>query len=257
MTMTREETLRRQIERLRRQDEQNQRNDLGEKGLAWLALVPAWTEELAIACKDPEFPIGKRKDLTDFLEVAEASGLCEREESGDEHEFWIRRGERQPTLRMLQEQRGFDFLRTEAHLAGESIVDVAAAKAIRTEKVRAQVLSRVAWVLATEDEKNLAGRAARQALAAAEAIADEGPRAEVLSGVALALAQVKDVEGLAQALAMAKTIEDEGSRVEALGGVLQALAQVGENEAAAETARQALATDLQRFSLAHQTVAPL
>lgn len=109
--------IRQEIEQLRREDQRVQLNVLGSRGLAWLALVPAWTEDLA---EKAGFPVQKQT-LTDFLDQAEAQGLCERGDFEYDGEFWVRRGERGPTLEMLKTRHGIDFLRQEAFEAGLGI----------------------------------------------------------------------------------------------------------------------------------------
>ncbi len=109
--------IRRQVAQLQREDQQAQLKELGARGLAWLALAPAWTVDLARACDFPAGPLG----LEGFLEEAEARGLCERGDIEYKGEFWIRRGERQSTLDMLQDRYGIDFLWKEASQAGQRI----------------------------------------------------------------------------------------------------------------------------------------
>jgi len=109
--------LRREIEQLEHEDQQAQVKELGIEGLAWLALVPAWTEALASASGFPAGTWG----LSRFLDEAEARGLCERGDFEYKGEFWIRRGERQPTLSMLKARNGLDFLRQQSFQAAQKI----------------------------------------------------------------------------------------------------------------------------------------
>ncbi|HKG22042.1 MAG TPA: hypothetical protein VKC34_09095, partial [Blastocatellia bacterium] len=96
--------------------EQQQRlEELGlfdPRSLAWLALAPAWTEQLAARC---EFPTGNFTSLTEFLSRAEAAGLCTRNTSTDidgsqMSHFWMPEAARVNMLNSLRQKPGVAFL---------------------------------------------------------------------------------------------------------------------------------------------------
>jgi hypothetical protein len=74
--------------------------------LAWLALVPGWTDQLAL---DSRFPTGNL-NLDDFLQQAASAGLVQIQQQKDRTDFWILANLRQDTLSRLQQDAGSSFL---------------------------------------------------------------------------------------------------------------------------------------------------
>ena len=89
---------------------------IGERALAWLALVPVWSVPVASACR---FPSGD-KSLEEFLTTAEAIGLVVQERPSEmvsariaaalqrnyEHQFWMPDAQRSRTLTELRDRLG-------------------------------------------------------------------------------------------------------------------------------------------------------
>ncbi|MGY8662418.1 ATP-binding protein [Bradyrhizobium sp. UFLA05-109] len=104
------------------------------RALAWLALLPTWTEHLALAC---HFPVGS-ENLEELLVRMEMAGLCSRsdppeplDDSPDvpprrasivqERYFWMPAADRTEHVGRLMRDPGATFLRGEAWKAAESI----------------------------------------------------------------------------------------------------------------------------------------
>lgn len=94
---------------------QKRLTDLEPRPLAWLALLPAWTEALARACSFPA------KDLETFLREARAAGLCERRTRDGQEVFAVPVAERAKLLTRLRAQQGQEFLLTQAATLGPRV----------------------------------------------------------------------------------------------------------------------------------------
>ena len=68
----------REIEELLNKKHQQRLIKYDRDALAWLALVPAWTGQLAKACKFPS-----KQPLLDFLDLAQDDGYCQLSRSKD------------------------------------------------------------------------------------------------------------------------------------------------------------------------------
>lgn len=144
------------------------------RALAWLALLPAWTERLALAC---HFPVGS-ENLEELLVRMETAGLCSRSDPTEplhdppdvpprrasivqERYFWMPAADRTEHISRLLRDPGAAFLRGEAWKAAESInaagPDIFVPKTVRewSELVERDRISGSAAAWLTEKARDL------------------------------------------------------------------------------------------------------
>jgi hypothetical protein len=206
---------------------------LGDQAVAWLAVAPAWTERLALACG---FPTGSAA-LAEFLARAESAGLCASHRSGSSARpawYWTRvlLG-LAPYLPEARLRRGFDAVlgieqeRTRAqalarlapHLPAALLPQtLEAVGAVSHERVRAQALAELA--------PHLTELLLWEAIAASRTLESPTDRAAAMAGLAMRLPENQREAVLTEALLDAQLIGDVTERAVALVGLVPHLPEV-------------------------------
>jgi hypothetical protein len=214
---------------------------MGRRPLAWLALVPAWTERLALACGFPisrdlvaersQTPAGR---LDAFLRAAVASGVCIRDAPPGPggmiawHQARALAGlvpYLPPDLRAEALDRARSFADPRCRIAVLTAAltvlprDEADALAVPIAedarsfppRERAEALARVLVAGPVGPRRSLVG----EALEAARQIGDEEDRARLL----MRLAPYADPDGHEVAVELARAIRAEGPRAGALAAL--------------------------------------
>ena len=196
------------------------------KMLAWLALVPSWTMQLASDCKFPGIA-----ELSKFLEETQAAGLCLQKKSTNSNlSAWYsaqvytgvapflplpRLKEALDAVLALKEERSRAQMLTRLakYLPRTLLPDVlAAAQAIKNPVWRSTALIGLTSNL-PEDQRS---RNLTEAMLTAQAITDESDKAEVLLSLVPYLSEDKRLSVVQDVLEIMPEITNESERVHIL-----------------------------------------
>ena len=187
---------------------------VGIDGVIWLALVPAWTQPVARACR---FPTGNRS-IKEFVAGAEAAGICVSAKSSSPERAVSQQ------VRVLCSMGGY----LSQPLIGTALALVAR---LPQERQRAQGLVDLAPALAPSPP--------REAVDIAQHIKDPRDRATALIALAGVAQDDRGNELLAQALGASRAIPDPASRAPLMAGLCRSLSGEQQTAAVRETVQAA------------------